>query len=121
MGWLFYEYAKCSTCVKARKWLESKKVSFKTIPIVEAPPSRADLEKFWKASGLELKKFFNTSGLVYKELDLSTKLLTMSEREMLDLLASNGKLIKRPLFVETGAKHRVAVGFKEEIYKTLVD
>ncbi len=108
---LFINYRKCSTCVKARKFLEIKGVKFQDISIVDNIPTVEDLKNYLKLSELPLKKFFNTSGNVYKELKLKDVLPTATEEEMLNLLASNGMLIKRPLLV---LKDRVLVGFKEE-------
>lgn len=110
-----YEYAKCSTCRNALKWLGSKKIEVQVIPIVDEPPSLSELKSYVKASGLPVTKFFNTSGLVYREMKLGEKLKSMSEDEMLKLLASNGKLIKRPLLVDGSA---VLVGFQEAAYKS---
>lgn len=111
-----YLYNKCDTCRKAKKWMSEEGISFEEIPIVEAPPSKEELRRIWQASGLELRKFFNVSGVQYKELGLKDKLPTMSEEEMLDLLASNGKLIKRPLITD---EKKVTLGFKpEELEKT---
>ena len=110
----FYEYAKCSTCVKARKWLEAKGISFEIIPIVEHPPSLSELKTYMAQSGLEPKKFFNTSGVVYREEKISEKLPSMSHEDMARLLASNGKLIKRPLLIDGT---RVLVGFDEATYR----
>lgn len=107
----FYWYPKCGTCRKAKKWLEDHNVEFNEIHIVENPPNKEELESIYKKSGLELKKFFNTSGQKYRELGLKDKLASMSNDEMLQLLASEGMLIKRPLTV--GDEH-VTVGFKEE-------
>jgi arsenate reductase len=109
-----YLYDKCGTCRKAKQWLNNENVPFQEIPIVEAPPSKEELRKLWKESGLDLRKFFNTSGQYYRELQLKDKLPAMSEEEMLELLASNGKLIKRPLITD-GKK--VTVGFQEEEMK----
>lgn len=106
-----YLYDKCGTCRKAKQWLKQENLSFEELPIVDAPPTKEELRSIWKASGLDLKKMFNTSGLVYRELQLKDKLPTMSDEEMLELLASNGKLIKRPLLVNG---NRVTVGFKED-------
>lgn len=106
-----YLYDKCGTCRKAKQWLTAKNVSFQEIPIVDAPPSQEELKQMWNTSGLDLRKFFNTSGQFYRELGLKEKLPGMSDDEMLALLASNGKLIKRPLITD-GKK--VTVGFKEE-------
>ena len=111
MKYLFVEYPKCTTCQKAKKWLENKNIEFEDRHIVENTPKVEELEKWIKLSGLEIKKFFNTSGLVYKELNLKEKLEKMSDSEKIKLLASNGKLIKRPLLI---GKDFVLVGFKEE-------
>lgn len=103
-------YRKCSTCIKALKWLEEKNVKFDERPIVEENPTYEELKAWYEKSGLPLKKFFNTSGLKYKELGLKEKLKDMSEEEQLKLLATDGKLVKRPLVV--GADY-VLTGFKE--------
>jgi len=107
----FYWYPKCGTCRKAKKWLEEHNIEFNEIHIVENPPTKEGLASIYKKSQLELKKFFNTSGQKYRELGLKDKLATMSEDEMLELLSSNGMLIKRPLTV---GDQKVTVGFKEE-------
>lgn len=107
----FYWYPKCGTCRKAKKWLEEHNVEFNEIHIVENPPTKEELTSIYKKSGLELKKFFNTSGQKYRELGLKDKLPTMSEDEMLELLSSNGMLIKRPLTV---GEQQITVGYKEE-------
>jgi len=107
----FYWYPKCGTCRKAKKWLEEHNIEFNEIHIVENPPTKDELASIYKKSELELKKFFNTSGQKYRELGLKDKLATMSEDEMLELLSSNGMLIKRPLTV---GGQNVTVGFKEE-------
>ncbi|MBO8172361.1 MAG: arsenate reductase family protein [Bacillaceae bacterium] len=106
----FYGYDRCSTCRKAKKWLNDHGIAFKDVPIVEQPPSRAELKEIWKKSGLELKKLFNTSGKKYRELNLKDKLKEMTEEEQLDMLASDGMLLKRPIVV---ADDRVTIGFKE--------
>ena len=110
-------YRKCSTCLKALRWLEEKQVAFTERPIVEENPSYEELQEWYKMSGLPLKKFFNTSGLLYKELNLKDKLPTMTEEELLKLLATNGKLVKRPLVVE---KDFVLVGFKEQEWEQML-
>lgn len=104
-------YRKCSTCLKALKWLEDNKVVFTERPIVEENPSYEELKEWYEKSGLPLKKFFNTSGLKYKELGLKDKLPTMSEDEQLKLLATNGMLVKRPLVV---GEDYVLTGFREK-------
>lgn len=108
-----YQYSKCGTCRKATKWLEAHNHELELHPIFETAPSAAELATFVAQSGLALKKFFNTSGEVYKELGLKDKLASMNDEEQLALLASNGRLIKRPI-VTDGT--RVTVGFKEAEY-----
>lgn len=107
---LFVEYPKCSTCQKAKKWLEEHKKEFVSRHIVENKPSFDELKAWHQKSGKELKCFFNTSGLVYKSLELKDKLPQMSEDEQLKLLSTNGMLVKRPLVV---GEDFVLVGFKE--------
>lgn len=111
----FYHYPKCSTCQKAKKWLEVNEVDFKEIHIVETPPSKEELKSIYETSGLPLKKFFNTSGQKYRELGLKDKINTASEEELLALLSSDGMLIKRPLASDGKT---VTVGFKEDAYET---
>ena len=96
---LFLEYPKCTTCQKARKWLEQQSIQYTDRHIKEQNPSVEELKEWHKRSGLPLKKFFNTSGLLYKELGLKDKLPTMSEEEQYALLATDGMLVKRPLLV----------------------
>ncbi len=107
---LFIEYPKCSTCKKAKKWLDEKQISYTDRHIVEENPTYEELKEWYQKSGMPLKKFFNTSGLLYKELQLKDKLKDMSEEEQLKLLASNGMLVKRPLVVDGDM---VLTGFKE--------
>jgi arsenate reductase len=109
-----YEYSKCSTCRNALKFLDRNKVVYEKVPIVETPPTKAELRKMLAAQGGNVKKLFNTSGELYREMKISEKLQTLSENEALDLLAANGKLIKRP-FVLTGDTG--LVGFKEDEWK----
>lgn len=104
------QYPRCTTCKKAQKWLDENGISYELIHIVEQTPTKEELKSYWKASNLPLKKFFNTSGMKYKELGLKDKLSSMSEEEQLELLASDGMLIKRPI-VTDGEK--VTLGFKE--------
>ena len=106
---LFLEYPKCSTCQKAKKWLDAHQISYTDRHIVEENPTYEELKEWYEKSGLPLKKFFNTSGLVYKELQLKDKLPMMSEEEQLRLLATNGMLVKRPLIVKDAL---VLTGFK---------
>lgn len=105
-----YCYPRCTTCKKAVKWLEENGIDYEYKHIVEETPSKEDIKKYYKESGLPLKRFFNTSGNVYKELNLKEKLKEMSEDEQFELLASNGMVLKRPLLV---GKDFVLVGFKE--------
>ena len=107
---LFIEYPKCSTCQKAKKWLDENGSSYEDRNIKEQNPTADELRAWHKMSGLELKRFFNTSGLLYKSLDLKNKLPQMSEDEMLKLLATDGMLVKRPLLI---GNDFVLVGFKE--------
>ena len=107
-------YRKCSTCQKALKWLEDNKIDFVERPIKEENPTFEELKAWYQMSGLPLKKFFNTSGLIYKDLGLKDKLPTMSEEEQLQLLATDGMLVKRPLVV---GEDFVLTGFKEAEWK----
>ena len=100
----------CSTCQKARKWLEANHLEFTERHIVEENPSYEELKEWYAESGLPLKKFFNTSGMLYKEMQLKDKLPAMSEEEQLKLLATNGMLVKRPLIVNGNI---ILTGFKE--------
>ena len=106
----FICYPKCTTCQKARKWLDDNKIEYEFRDIKLDSPTLDELSEWYKKSGLPLKKFFNTSGLLYKSLDLKNKLPTMSEDGMLKLLASDGMLVKRPLLIGDSF---VLVGFKE--------
>lgn len=110
----FYEYPKCSTCQKAKKWLKENEVAFEPVHIVDNPPTKEELKNLIQLSGLEIKKFFNTSGMKYRELGMKEKMKTATEEELLELLASDGMLIKRP--IATDGK-QVTVGFKEEQYE----
>lgn len=116
MGVLFLEYPKCSTCKKAKKWLEDNSVEFADRHIKEENPTAEELSEWHKKSGLPLKKFFNTSGVLYKELKLKDKLPEMSEQEQLELLATDGMLVKRPLII---GENFVLVGFKEAEWEKL--
>lgn len=106
----FVCYPKCTTCQKARKWLDENKIDYEVRDIKTENPSAEELATWYKTSGLPLKKFFNTSGLLYKSMNLKEKLPGMSEDEMLKLLATDGILVKRPLVISDGV---VLVGFKE--------
>lgn len=114
MAKTFYWYPKCGTCRNAKKWLDQHGVAYNEVHIVENPPSRSELEEMFNKSGLDLKKFFNTSGQKYRELGLKDKMKTASQDELLELLASDGMLIKRPLLTD---EEKVTVGFKEEDYE----
>ncbi|OMP67833.1 arsenate reductase family protein [Domibacillus epiphyticus] len=109
----FYWYPKCGTCRNAKKWLDEHNVSYEAIHIVDMPPSKAELKEAYEKSGLPLKKFFNTSGQKYRELGLKDKVAASSDDELLDILASDGMLIKRPLAINNNT---VTVGFKEDEY-----
>ncbi len=106
---LFLEYPKCSTCKKAKNWLESNGVEFEDRHIVENNPTADELKAWYEKSGFPLKKFFNTSGLKYKELGLKDKLPDMTEEEQINLLATDGMLVKRPLVI---GDDFVLIGFK---------
>ena len=106
----FICYPKCTTCQKAKKWLDENQIVYELRDIKLNNPTLEELKKWHQKSGLPLKKFFNTSGLLYKSLDLKNKLPAMTEDEMLKLLASDGMLVKRPLLI---ANDGVLVGFKE--------
>ncbi|MDO5350722.1 MAG: arsenate reductase family protein [Lachnospiraceae bacterium] len=107
-------YKKCSTCQKALKWLDEQKITYEARPIKEENPTKEELRTWYQKSGLPLKKFFNTSGNLYKELSLKDKLPQMTEEEQLELLATDGMLVKRPLVV---AEDVVLTGFKEAEWK----
>lgn len=113
---LFIEYPKCTTCRKAKKWLEDHGVSFTDRDIREDNPSADELKQWHQRSGLPLKRFFNTSGMLYREMGLKDKLGGMSEEEQLELLASDGMLVKRPLLI-TGEK--VLAGFREKEWEEI--
>jgi transcriptional regulator, spx/mgsR family len=107
---LFVYYPRCSTCQKAKKWLDENNLKYTERHIVEDNPTYEDLKDWYSRSGLPLKKFFNTSGLLYKDMKLKDKLPAMSEDEQLKLLATNGMLVKRPVVVDGDT---VLLGFKE--------
>ena len=107
---LFIHYPKCTTCQKAKKWLDENNIEYTERHIVENNPSYDELKQWHEKSGLELKRFFNTSGLMYKEMQLKNKLPEMSEEEQLRLLSTNGMLVKRPIVV---GNDTVLVGFRE--------
>lgn len=114
---LLIYYPKCSTCKKAKKFLEENKVSFEERDIKLQNPNYEELKKWYEKSGYPLKKFFNTSGLLYKEMNLKEKLNNMSEEEKLKLLSTDGMLVKRPLLI---TEDMVLCGFKENEWKNLL-
>lgn len=111
MAYLFVEYPKCTTCKRAKKWLDEHKIEYEDRHIVEDNPTFEELQQWIKLSGLPVKKFFNTSGNLYKEMNLSKKLSTISEEEQIKLLSTNGMLVKRPIVV---GEDFVLVGFRNE-------
>ena len=117
MSKLFINYPKCSTCKKAEKFLKENNIEFINRNIVEENPSAEELALWMEKSGLEPRKFFNTSGVLYREMNLKDKIKTMSKEEMIEILSTNGMLIKRPLLV---MDDKVLVGFKEENYKEII-
>lgn len=115
---LFVNYPKCTTCVKAKKWLDENNLEYTSRDIKEDNPSYDELKLWFEKSGLPLKKFFNTCGLLYKSMNLKEKLPTMSEDEMLRLLSTDGMLVKRPIIVTDDT---VLVGFKAENWQILLN
>ena len=114
---LFVQYPPCSTCQKAKKWLDANGIDYVNRHIKEENPTYEELKTWYDRSGLPLKKFFNTSGLLYKSLNLKERLPTMTEDEQLQLLSSDGMLVKRPLLV---TEDIVLIGFKESQWETLL-
>lgn len=114
---LFVEYPKCTTCQKAKKWLDNHEVTYTDRHIKEDNPTKEELQQWHQKSGLPLKKFFNTSGLLYKEMKLKDKLPNMTEEEQYDLLATDGMLVKRPLVI---GENYVLVGFKETEWEKML-
>lgn len=117
MSKIFVNYPKCSTCKRAEKFLKENKVEFVNRNIVEENPTAEELSLWMDKSGLEPRKFFNTSGVLYREMNLKDKIKTMSKEEMIEILSTNGMLVKRPLLV---TEDIVIVGFKEENYKEII-
>ena len=115
---LFLEYPPCSTCQKAKAWLDGHGVAYTARHIKQNNPTYEELKAWYEASGLPLKKFFNTSGLVYKNLGLKDKLPTMAEEEQLQLLSTDGMLVKRPLVVTDDGK--ILTGFREKEWEVLL-
>ena len=114
---VFLCYPKCTTCQKAKKWLDGNAVAYDERHIKDMQPTLEELKEWHAKSGLPLKKFFNTSGLLYKELKLKDKLSTMTEEEQFALLATDGMLVKRPMYI---TEDKVLVGFKEAEWTDLV-
>ena len=114
---IFLCYSKCSTCQKAKKWLDEKGIPYEERPIKEQNPSVDELREWYGRSGLPLKRFFNTSGLQYKSLNLKDKLPAMSEEEQLVLLASDGMLVKRPMLI---SDEFVLPGFREAEWESVL-
>ena len=114
---LFIQYPPCSTCQKAKKWLDAQGITYADRHIKEQNPSYEELKAWYEASGLPLKKFFNTSGLLYKSLELKDKLPTMTKEEQLRLLATDGMLVKRPLII---TDRGILTGFKEADWEKLL-
>lgn len=116
MKYLFVNYPKCSTCVKAKKWLEENGVEFESRHIVENNPTKEELKKWITLSSQPIKKFFNTSGILYREMNLKDKVAQNNEDELLDILSTNGMLVKRPLLI---GKDKVLIGFKEKEWEEI--
>ena len=117
MSKIFVNYPKCSTCKRAEQFLKENNVEFVNRNIVEENPTAEELSLWMDKSGLEPRKFFNTSGVLYREMNLKDKIKTMSKEEMIEILSTNGMLVKRPLLV---TEDIVLVGFKEENYKEII-
>lgn len=111
---LFVYYPKCSTCQKAKKWLDAHRIAYEERDIKTENPSKEELKEWYEKSGMELKKFFNTSGTLYKSMQLKDKLPGMTEEEQLELLGTDGMLVKRPILV---GDDFVLTGFKEAQYE----
>ncbi len=109
-----YEYKRCSTCVKALKFMDSHNITYEAFPIVEKAPTEEELHKMLTFYNGDIRRLFNTSGLVYREMGLSCKIKTMDEKEAIGLLSSNGKLVKRPFLISDNFG---LVGFKKEEWK----
>lgn len=110
-------YPKCGTCQKAKKWLKTNSIEYKYRPIKEENPTATELTVWWQKSGLPISKFFNTSGLLYKEHNMKDKVKVLSEIELIEILAQNGLMVKRPILL---ANDQVLVGFKEVDWEKLL-
>ena len=115
--YLFIEYPKCSTCKSAKNFLDDNNISYQDRNIVTDNPSKEEIEKFLKISGMDIKSFFNTSGNLYKQLNLKDKLQSMSLDEKISLLSTDGMLVKRPILVSDDF---VLTGFKEQVWKDVL-
>lgn len=113
----FICYSKCSTCIKARKWLESRNIEFEERAIKENNPTKEELTEWIEKSGYPIKRFFNTSGNLYKELNLKDRLPQMSKEEMIELLSTDGMLVKRPVFL---MGEKILVGFKQDEWERTI-
>lgn len=111
---LFLCYPKCSTCQKAKKWLDENGIEYELRDIKEDNPNSDEIKKWYEKSGVKIKKFFNTSGLIYKSMALKDKLSSMTEDEKIELLSTDGMLVKRPLLI---TEDKVLIGFKEAEYE----
>lgn len=114
---LFIEYPKCTTCRKAKKWLDEHGISYSDRDIKEDNPSEEEMREWIKKSGKPANKFFNTSGMLYRELELKNKLPDMTEDEMIQLLSTNGMLVKRPIIVNG---EKILIGFKEKEWEEIL-
>lgn len=117
MKTLFIYYPKCTTCKKAKKFLDENNIKYEERHIVENNPTKEELKLWIQLSDLEVKKFYNTSGILYREMQLKDKLKEMSSSEAIELLSTNGMLVKRPLLIH---EDKIVVGFKENDYKSIL-
>lgn len=118
MSILFVEYPKCTTCKRAKKWLEEHQIEFDNRDIKLENPTEEELKTWYEKSGLPLKRFFNTSGMIYRDMDLKNKLPDMSEEEQIKLLATDGMLVKRPLVI---GEDFILTGFKEKEWEEILE
>ena len=116
MGCIFVEYPKCSTCKKAKQWLEEHNITFEDRNIKEQNPAKEELKEWHEKSGLDIKRFFNTSGMLYKEMKLKDRLPELSLEEKYSLLSTDGMLVKRPVLI---TEKGIATGFKPEEWEKL--
>lgn len=116
LPYLLFDYPNCVTCKKAKQWLDENNISYISRNIKEDPPSVEELKNIYKQSGLRLKQLFNTFGTVYREMKLKDKIDNMTEEEQINLLSSNGMLIRRPIII---GKYKTLVGFKQKQWEEL--